>query len=369
MEFQNKTINHGDYYLFSYSDFFGINDPVRLVKLLYILISFILNIFIIISIILTNKRKTSIALEITCNILFINFLHSLSYMFQWVIKKDDYKLKIKHYKEEYEVGGLLIGNLEEFNACKTQGFLLVFTSLSQDFLINIFFFMINKHHLPNPNKVRIIMIVLGYLFPGLFSLFYLLTDILGINDRFCFVKKFEFQFKENINLYQYYYFDKFRHYTIAIYAIRLLNLLFSIYLLIKIIIYVKENSINKKYIRKSCSLLLIQMVTVIIGVIYRIGTFLNDEFGRFFSDYFLYLNTLDSVLFPLAIILSNHIPRNLYNSLMKKEIEVDDEDDENKECPLEETTTKVQDKNDKTFAMIEIRDNNNNFDLSLTMNE
>lgn len=364
----NETIFHGDYNLFSSRNFFGLSDPVRLIKLIYILISAILNVFIIISIIYSKNKKTGIALEITCNILVVNFLHAFSYIFQWIIKDPNIVQIIKDKEgKEYEVGGLLVGNPENPNPCYTQAFFLIFTSLGQEFLINFFFYMTNKNSLPEPKKIRIFMIIIAYFFPGLFSLIYLFVEELGMNDRFCYVKKFIATQNKN-GLYRYEFNSKSKYYIAIIYIIRTLNLIFSIYLFANIITYVKKNTLGKKYIFKSSYLLMIQMITVTLGLIYRIGAYFSDEFGRNFADIYLCLNTLDSVLFPLFLVLSNSIIKNLYYSVVKKEyeLEVEDDDDDNNIKRLDESTHKLGEKNDKTFAMIEIKDNNNNFDFSLS---
>lgn len=368
-------ITYGNYDLFSFTRFFGFTDPVRLIKLIYILISLILNLFIVTSIFLRkNNNKISLALEIILNILSINFLHALTYGFQWIIKEEGITLDIENYT--YQVGGLLMGNPENPNPCFTQAFFLVFTSLSQDFLINIFFYIINKENYPNIMKIRLTVISLGYAFPLIFSLFYLFTDELGMNDRFCYVKKFNV-YSNNNGLYDYSFNKNFKYFITTIYFIRTLNLFYNAFLYIKIILYIKKNSLNKKYICNLSFLLLIQMMTVIIGLIYRIGTFISDVFARKFAEIFLCLNTIDCVLFPLTIILTNDIPRNLYYSIFKKDYDIngDDGSDEGRDSGginrnSRESLNRLSNEGsggNQTFAMIEIKDNSNNYDLSLTL--
>ena len=114
MVLNSDNISKGDYNFFSAAYFFGFGDDnysydsVRIVKLLYIFISFIFNILIIISIIKKKNRKFSIAFQLTGNILIINFIHSFSYSFEWVLKDSDHFLKL--FKDDtnqsyYEVGG------------------------------------------------------------------------------------------------------------------------------------------------------------------------------------------------------------------------------------------------------------------------
>lgn len=139
-------------YFFGFGDDNYSFDSVRLIKLLYILISLILNSLIIISTIKKKKSKYSIGLLLTGNILFINFIHTFSYSFEWVLKEPNNNRTLYISKDGevlnsnkslvsdyYEVGGLLVGNMNKIGACVTQGFVLVFSAICQDILINIFF--------------------------------------------------------------------------------------------------------------------------------------------------------------------------------------------------------------------------------------
>ena len=178
-------------YFFGFGDDNYSRDSVRLVKLFYILMSLILNSLIIIAIIKKKKRKYSIGLLITGNILFINFIHTFSYSFEWVLKESNYNRTL--YINEngdvinnqsldsnyYEVGGLLVGNMNKIGACVTQGFFLVFSAICQDILINIFFFVINKPKIPSERKIKLYLI-LGYCIPILISIIYLLCNQFGI---------------------------------------------------------------------------------------------------------------------------------------------------------------------------------------------
>ena len=89
----SKNITDPNYSLMSLEDFFGIKDPVRLVIIIYIFISLILNIFIfvIVSIIHFKKKVFSLGILVTCAILFVNFAHTFAYFFQWVIKDNTTK--------------------------------------------------------------------------------------------------------------------------------------------------------------------------------------------------------------------------------------------------------------------------------------
>lgn len=369
MVLNSDNISKGDYNFFSAAYFFGFGDDnysydsVRIVKLLYIFISFIFNILIIISIIKKKNRKFSIAFQLTGNILIINFIHSFSYSFEWVLKDSDHFLKL--FKDDtnqsyYEVGGLLVGNMVDNVACITQGFSLVFSSLSQDILINIFFFVINRPKIPSKRRIRLYLFI-GYCFPFIICLIFLKFEEFGINDKFCFIKKFLFENEE------YSYNENFPIIVMFIYALRLLNLIISIYLLVQIFKYVKANKLKKIYILKSSSILIIQIITILIGFLYRLISAINEEVGREITNTFLYINTLDGILFPLAYSLSYGIFQNLFCEEKRNTTETitTDEDEEtirnNETNQIQNTISRVT--TGKTFAMVDIKDDNN-FDLS-----
>lgn len=355
-------------YFFGFGDNNYSSDSVRFVKLLYILISLILNSLIIISI-KKKKSKYSIGLLLTGNILFINFIHTFSYSFEWVLKESDYNrtLYISEIgnvlnnktldSDYYEVGGLLVGNMNKIGACVTQGFLLVFSAICQDILINIFYFVINRPKIPSERKIKLYLI-LGYCIPILISIIYLLCNQFGLNDKFCYVKKFSYENES-------YKFNKyFPVIVMVIYTLRFFNLIISIYLLFQIYKYVKSNNIQKTYILKSSSILIIQIITISIGFIYRLTSAIDDKISRNIAAVFLYLNTLDGILFPLIYSLNNGIYRDLFGDSSKMQSILDDDEEVNAtETTNNETSVNATGANEKTFAMVDVK-GNNNFDLS-----
>ena len=355
-------------YFFGFGDNNYSSDSVRFVKLLYILISLILNSLIIISI-KKKKSKYSIGLLLTGNILFINFIHTFSYSFEWVLKESDYNrtLYISEIgnvlnnktldSDYYEVGGLLVGNMNKIGACVTQGFLLVFSAICQDILINIFYFVINRPKIPSERKIKLYLI-LGYCIPILISIIYLLCNQFGLNDKFCYVKKFSYEDGK------YKYNKFFPGIVMVIYTLRFFNLIISIYLLFQIYKYVKSNNIQKTYIIKSSSILIIQIITISIGFIYRLTSAIDDKISRNIAAVFLYLNTLDGILFPLIYSLNNGIYRDLFGDSSKTQSILDDDEEVNAtETTNNETSVNATGANEKTFAMVDVK-GNNNFDLS-----
>ena len=135
----NDNIDDPNYSIFTAYNFFIGGDYVRVIILLYILLSTILNMIIIASIII-SKKKLSFVSKITLSIMLINYIHTFSYIFQWVIKIPGKTRTLGRASSETVVGLLLSGNPNNMNACKTQAFCLISSSISQDFLINTFFF-------------------------------------------------------------------------------------------------------------------------------------------------------------------------------------------------------------------------------------
>lgn len=355
-ENQNITdiIKNGNYSFFSVELFFGIGDPIRLVKMIYILLNFILLLLILISIIKNRKRRLSISLKLTANILIINFMHTLSYIINWVTNLDNaYTIE-----NDYKIGGLLVGSPPySLGVCEFQGFMLIFTSLSQDILINIFFYIINRSSIPSKKKIIVIYASLGYFLPFLIAFIYFLIDGLGLNDRYCYIKRFEFNNYNNNPGYSLY--THFRVLIIIVYLIRGINLIISCYLLYKIIKYVKSHNIKKNYILKSSTILIVQMITVSIGIIYRISHIIADN-NRIFSTIFLIINTLDGIFFPLSYSLSNGIYTDLFchNFNNDSSLSIYDDTDEINNRSI------FNSKDEKSFAMVDLKEDNNNFDIS-----
>ena len=372
--FNSNNINKKNYNFYKPIYFFGFgdkdysSDPVRIIKLLYILISFILNLLIIISLLKRKKKKFSIALILTGNVLIINFIHSFCYSFEWILKEEGKNLIIDKNGNSganiadttYEIGGLLIGNPNNLGVCKFQGFSLIFSALSQDILINIFFYIVNRPKVPNKNLIRIILIVLGYFIPLLISLIYILKDAIGINDKFCYIKKFY----KTENSYK--YNENYAISITIIYSLRFINLIISSILLYKIIIYVKQNKLKNMYILKLSAILIVQVLTILIGLIYRIFGLISESFSRNFARIFLCINTLDAILFPLSYSLSNGIYNHLFCGISTTDnMYLSDDQADVLSNKSTNSSKSAGNHEEKTFAMVDVKDDNN-FDLSYT---
>ena len=397
------NILKSNYNFFSAKYFFGLGDDsysydiVRIIKLLYILISFILNLLIVIFLIIRKKKKFSIALILTGNILIINFIHTFSYSFEWILKEkiDDSHSMPLYIRENgtvinnnthidsdyYQVGGLLIGNLNNFGVCKFQGFSLIFSALAQDVLIIIFFYIINLPNAPTKIKIRL-FILFGYFFPLLIAFIYLSIDGIGLNDKYCYIKKFTYEKVKNCsdifsngdyidtcNIKYEFTKEKFILLVNFIYGLRTINLIVSSFFLYKIIQYVRLNKLKNMYILKLSAILIVQVITILLGLIYRIGSSIDEHFSRKLSKIFLCLNTLDGILFPLSYSLSNGVYKTLFCAKRKdsKDSLSEDEDDFMSYGSASSFLIAPSPTVEKTFAMVDVKDDNN-FDLSYANN-
>ena len=355
-------ICNSDYNFFTVKGFFGFNDGIRLVKLIYIFISFILNLLIVISLSKRKKKQNSIALVLTGNILLINFIHTFTYILNWVTNLDN-PYKMEYNNKNYKVGGLLIGNpTHNYFVCKLQGFMLLYSSLSQDISIIIFFYSINMSTVPSKLKIYTILLGIGHFLPFFYSTICAIIDGIGLNDRYCYIKKFEFT-NPSYKIYKY-----FSCLIIITYSMRAINLSISVYLLIKINKYVKKHKFRNLYIFKTYFLLILQVITTSIGFIYRISHLIANDNNKGFSNAFLCINTIDGILFPLSYSLSNGIYTNLFckNNINNESLNsLFSDDNENKNCIIDDTysTSSHRSSDDKTFALIDVKDDNN-FDLS-----
>ena len=308
----NINITDPNYSLTTTKNFFGGTDYTRIVIMIYIFISFILNIifFIVAGIKQCKKRenKFSLGLFVTCILLLVNFIHTFSYFFEWVIKKGVFTYKV----EDSKVGGLLVGNPTNFFFCYAQAFLLISSSLSQDIIINIFFYMIylgDEQMQLNLKKI-ICLLIFGIIFPFGFTLVYYFIGALGLNDEFCYVKKFEFKssLDENGNkIFIYNKYDNFQLWVMIVYSIRLINFCITLFFLINIIRYIKREKESRKYIFKTIIIPFIQLFTIFIGVLYRVLNIWSPKKSEEIAWVYLILNTSDGVLFPLLFLFLNHI--------------------------------------------------------------
>ncbi len=142
----SRDVTNPDYSITTAKDFFGGTDPIRIIIIIYIFMSLILHaiIFVVISLsIKIKKTKLPLAQWIMLLVLLMNLIHTSTYFFQWVIKNGVECAKVTLDKDTLKVGALLIGNPRNISSCKAQGFLLIFSSSSHDFIINIFFYLFN----------------------------------------------------------------------------------------------------------------------------------------------------------------------------------------------------------------------------------
>ena len=330
----SKNILYPDYSLYNGVDFF-FYDANRVIILLYTLTCFILTVLIQIGICLSKKKKISIAGIVTNAILLVNFIHTFSYSFEWIIKNDgESSVKIKNKSDEKEiltVGGLLIGNLKDFNFCNLQSFLLIFTSISKDILINLYFFLVSSLNKASKTIFVNLIIFLGFAFPFLLTLIFLLLKALGLNDDFCYVKKFEYINDKQNDMVSYKQYDYFAVYNSIVYAIHTINFLITIYFVFKISYYIfskdEQKELKANYLLSILTLPIVQLFTILIGILYTIAElFYSDKIRRRFLSAFLILNTIDSILIPLIIMMDtgiyrifffwrkNKIPRNIDNN-------------------------------------------------------
>ena len=291
-----------------------------------------------------------------------------------IVINNDYNNTFSDY---YQIGGLLIGNPNNFRICKFQGFSLIFSALAQDTLIIIFFYIINLANAPSKRKIRL-LILFGYFFPLIIAIIYLAINGLGLNDKYCYIKKFEFYKGEiysnliynninNVTCDIKYEFEKINFILLVnfIYGLRGINLIISSYFLFKIIQYVKLNKLKNMYILKLSAILIVQVVTIFLGLIYRIGSSIDENFARIFTNVYLCLNTLDSILFPLSYSLSNGVYKTLFcgNRKDSKESLADDQDELLSFGSGSSFLILPSPTVEKTFAMVDVKDDNN-FDLS-----
>ena len=375
-EFNTTNILIGNYN-FDVSKYFFNADIFRLIIIIFIIISFIVNVLYFITSLKTKFKDEilQINLILTRNILFINFLHKFSYLYEWVLQNVDNESSLyvnkdngetgtienKDDKNYFRIGGLLVGNMYKMGACKAQGFFLVFTSLSQDILILILFYMINKSTRLSKAKTCICLSV-GYLCSFIISIIYLSVNGLGLNDKYCFIKKFIFDEKQLDKPYQMHSY--FILMIIIYYLIRLIFIIISSILLYKIVQYIKKNEYGKGYLIRLSSFLLLQIFSIAFGIMYRIGGMINEKFSRDFVDIFLIVNNLDALVFPLFSFFSNNMYLNLCGKKKNDELENVFMLQDNDVTTNPNATMNNQTRNNDKSGISTPNGNNNNFEVS-----
>ena len=375
-EFNTENIQIGNYN-FDVSKYFFNADIFRLIIIIFIIISFIVNVLYFITSLKTKFKDELLQnnLILTRNILLINFLHKFSYLYEWVLQNVDNESSLyvnkdngeigtienKDDKNYFRIGGLLVGNMYKMEACKAQGFFLVFTSLSQDILILILFYMINKSTRLSKAKTCIFLSV-GYLCSFIISIIYLSVNGLGLNDKYCFIKKFIFDEKQLDKPYQ--MNSNFILMIIIYYLIRLIFIIISSILLYKIVQYIKKNEYGKGYVIRLSSFLLLQIFSIAFGIMYRIGGMINEKFSRDFVDIFLIVNNLDALVFPLFSFFSNNMYLNLCGKKKNDELENVFMLQDNDVTTNPNATMNNQTRNNDKSGISTPNGNNNNFEVS-----
>ena len=90
-------------------------------------------------------------------------------------------------------------------------------------------------------------------------------------------------------------------------AIRVINFIVTAFLLKRIWSFVSKRNKPTIYLIKSIFIPIIQLVTVFIGVIYRLFNQFNPKTSQNLSGVYLVLNTADGVLFPIGFAFQNSL--------------------------------------------------------------
>ena len=324
----NNIIENPNYDFLNVENFFfGFQDWYRLIIIIYIFLSFLLNLFIFITIFkYKSNKQLSFSGIITCNILIINLVHTLSYIFNWVLKNDETTTKINN--NSINVGALLTGNPSDFTLCSIQGYFLIFFSLCQEYLINLLLGYIIWDGKKNKPIFILIFVLLGYVFPVCFVISFAVNDFIGINEKYCFFAKYHINLEKSSVKYE--NKNGYIYCQIVYFVIRSLNFITTIIFLIKIFfIYKTENNKQKKEtLISSLPTGIVICLTSCIEIIFRILFMVSKENESKYIGLYLILNTIDSILLPLSFI----IVYKLYQILCCKD---NDKDDENKNNDLD----------------------------------
>ena len=339
----------------------------RIIILIYALLSFILNIIIIVSIYLAKNKKISNIIKITGSILIVNFINIFAYTFEWVTCKEKKENENLNEKDEIKIIELLIGNSESNGICQLQSLLILLSSVSQDYLMILFFYLVNRRKEIEPMIINL-LILLCIIFPLLISLIYLKLDAFGVNGDFCYLKKFE-KIENKLDYYKDY--DQLFIYFIITYGLRTINFSITIYFLINISKYIIKEKNSFKFIFQKLSIFFIQLFKLFVIIVYRITTFIIGKESETVGKVYNILSTVDGVLMPLAYILINDIFCSFCNTNKRRKLTIDEsEEDLTPNSPItpqkkvEETLISNSVNKGGNFVGTNLFMNSNNFDLS-----
>ena len=253
----------------------------------------------------------------------------------------------------------------EIGICQFQSLLILISSVSQDYLMILFFYLVNRRK-EIQSMIINLLIFLCIIFPLIIALIYLKIGAFGVNDDFCYLKKFE-KIENKIDHYKEY--DKLIIYSIITYGLRIINFSITIYFLVNISKYIIKEEHSFKPIFKKLSIFFIQLFKLFVIIVYRIPTFIiGAQYPETVEKVYNILSTVDGVLMPLAYILLNDIFCNIFNKNKERKITIDENEEDlipnqttNQQKKVEETITSV---NKGNFAVTNLFYNSNNFDLS-----
>ena len=311
--FSKNSIYNKDYNYFSVKNFFGgRDDPSRLIILIFILLSFVLNVIIIyILSFYRKKRDFSLSGSLTLNILIVNFLHTLSYILNWIIRNDEINNDIENNNSDIEVGALLKGNPSDFGFCQAQGFLLIFLSLSQDIIIIIFLAFINIEKRRRKKFLASIILILGgYISPLLITIYFYYFDLIGISEKFCYISKYLFSIDNGTNEVLYEKENNYKSLISIIFALRFSSFILAIILVRKAFNYIKiaKNPDKKKEILKySLPVVLVAFFTLCMDLIFKIISIIDNKLEEKYIEIYVVLSSIDSILLPLAFSIRHNI--------------------------------------------------------------
>ena len=149
------------------------------------------------------------------------------------------------------------------------------------------------------------------------------------------------------------------------YLFRGINLVINFIFLYKIIKNIRQDNYNKIFIIRIIIILITQILSITLEIINIIcEQTVGYNLKYIISDIFLYINTLDGIIFPLIFSLSNSTYTNLFCMKERTETMMTEEDFNNYETP--DSSAKIDEKvtnEKKRFSLTQCIDSNN-FDIS-----
>ena len=190
-------------------------------------------------------------------------------------------------------------------------------------------------------KSIIIILVAGYIIPASVTILYYKHDMIGINEKFCYIEKYSFKIDDEKKEVIYHKDKNYKLHVLYIFIIRSFNFFITLYYIIRAIRYIKniknnENDSKAGKLFSSLPVVFVSSFTLFIELIFRFLSFIDIELEEKLIGIYIIMNSADSILLPLSFFLKHKIYRYFCCCIRTKIGNYDDNNDENNDSSIKD---------------------------------